>query len=409
MTTATPPGPQPDRHPPSPEAGRGPGTGGRGPLAGLVVVELAGIGPAPFAALILAELGADVVRIDRSDGGGALSSALSGLNRSRPSVALDLKHPEGAAVAMRLIEQADVVLEGWRPGVCERLGLGPEDCLARNPRLIYARMTGWGQDGPWAQRAGHDITYAAITGALHLVGPAERPVVPANLLADFGGGTMYLLVGVLSALHARQATGAGQVIDAAMVDGAASLVTMVYAMYGTGLWRDERGVNMLDGGLPFYDTYRCADGRFVAVGPLEPQFYAALLDGLGLGEREDLRRAQWDEATWPEQRRLFTELFATRTRDEWAARFDGSDACVAPVLGLSEAPSHPHLAARGVFTEVDGVVQPRVAPRFSATPAGEPTPARSAGADTRNMLLARGFSEVEVDGLLASGVVVQID
>ncbi|MFN8079857.1 MAG: CaiB/BaiF CoA-transferase family protein [Kineosporiaceae bacterium] len=233
-------------------------------------------------------------------------------------------------------------------------------------------------------------------------------MVPANLLADFGGGTLYLLVGVLSALHARQATGAGQVIDAAMVDGAASLVTMLYAMHGAGMWRDERGVNMLDGGLPFYDTYRCADGKFVAVGPLEPQFYAALLDGLGLGDREDLRRAQWDEASWPEQRRLFTEVFATRTREEWAAHFDGTDACVAPVLGLSEAPSHPHLAARGVFTEVDGAVQPRVAPRFSATPAGEPSPSRPAGADTREVLLARGFSAAEIERLLAAGVVAQL-
>lgn len=382
-------------------------TGAQGPLAGLRVIELAGIGPVPFAAMLLAELGADVVRIDRPDGGGLLAGALSGLHRSRPSVAVDLKHPDGPEVVLRLLDDADVLLEGWRPGVTERLGLGPATCLRRNPGLIYGRMTGWGQDGPWAQRAGHDITYAAVTGALHLVGPPQRPVVPANLLADFGGGALYLMVGVLAALHSRRSTGVGQVVDAAMVDGAASLISMLFAMYGRGLWRDERGVNMLDGGLPFYDTYRCADGRFVAVGPLEPQFFAAFLDGLGLAEREDLRAGQWDPATWADQRRLFTARFATRTRDQWAEHFEGTEACVAPVLGLGEAPEHPHLVARGIFTEVDGSVQPRVAPRFSATPARDPSPSRAAGADTREVLLAKGFSGDEVDTLLAGGAVVQ--
>jgi len=382
-----------------------------GPLTGITVVELAGIGPVPFAAMLLAELGADVVRIDRPEPGGPLSGALSGLNRSRPSVAVDLKHTRGRETVLRLVEDADVLLEGWRPGVTERLGLGPQDCLTRNPRLVYGRMTGWGQDGPWAQRAGHDITYAALTGALHLVGPPERPVVPANLLADFGGGGLYLLVGVLSALLARERTGAGQVVDAAMVDGASSLVTMIYAMFGAGLWRDERGVNMLDGGLPFYDTYRCADGAFVAVGPLEPPFYAAFVDLLlaerPVVERDRFRRQQWDPTTWTEQRQVFTEVFATRSRDEWAAVFEGSDACVAPVLSLAEAPRHPHLAARRVFTEVDGVLQPRVAPRFSATPAGDPVPQRSVGADTTAVLRACGFTEAEVADLIGVGAVVQ--
>jgi alpha-methylacyl-CoA racemase len=264
-------------------------------------------------------------------------------------------------------------------------------------------MTGWGQDGPWAGAAGHDITYAAITGALHLVGTPERPVVPANVLADFGGGALYLLLGVLAALQARQLTGRGQVVDAAMVDGAASMITMLYAMFGAGLWRDERGVNMLDGGLPYYDTYRCADGKHIAVGALEPKFFAELLAGLGL----TLEHAQEDPAGWPAMRTAFAEVFATRTRDEWADHFEGTDACVAPVLGLGEAPHHPHMRARGIFTEVSGVLQPRVAPRFSDTPARDPQPARPAGADTVALLSSRGFTDTEIEELLAHGVVAR--
>jgi alpha-methylacyl-CoA racemase len=264
-------------------------------------------------------------------------------------------------------------------------------------------MTGWGQDGPWADRVGHDITYAALSGALHVAGSPDHPRPPANLLADFGGGTCYLLIGVLSALFARQRTGRGQVIDAAMVDGSASLVTMLYAMVGQGSWRDERGVNLLDGGAPFYDTYRCADGGFVAVGALEPAFYADLLARLGLTFEAD----QYDRTAWPGHRAAFEQVFATRTRDAWAAHFDGTIACVAPVLGLTEAPGHPHLVARGVFTEVDGVVVPRVAPRFSLTPALEPSPERAAGADTTSVLLRHGFTGDEVAALLAADVVVQ--
>ena len=373
----------------------------RGPLAGLTVVELAGLGPAPFAALLLAELGADVVRIDRPGGNTLLGSG--GLGRSRPSIAVDLKHPDGLATVQRLVDAADVLIEGLRPGVTERLGLGPVECLARNPRLVYGRMTGWGQDGPLAHRAGHDITYAAITGALHLVGTAERPMSPVNVLADFGGGALYLMVGILAALHSRQTTGQGQVVDAAMVDGAASLVTMFYALLAEGAWQDRRGVNLLDGGVPFYDTYACADGRFVAVGALEPQFYAALLDGLGLS----FELNQYDPAGFAAQREAFAATFRTRTRDEWAVHFAATDACVAPVLSLAEAPGHPHLAARGTFTDLDGHPAPRVAPRFSATPGVEPTAERAIGADTRTALLARGFAAGEVDALLGSGAVVQ--
>ena len=378
-----------------------PGPGG--PLAGLRVVELAGIGPAPFAALLLAELGADVVRVDRPGGGGPIASITAGLNRSRPSIAVDLKHPDGLAVVRRLVDRADILIEGLRPGVTERLGLGPDDCLARNPRLVYGRMTGWGQEGPLAAAAGHDITYAAITGALHLVGGPDRPRVPVNVLADFGGGTLYLLVGVLAALQARERTGRGQVVDAAMVDGAASLVTMIYGMLGAGLWRDERAANLLDGGAPFYDTYRCADGRFVAVGALEPQFYAALLDGLGL----DFAEPQYDSAAWPAHRGVLEAAFATRTRDEWAEHFAGTDACVAPVLGLTEAPDHPHLRARGTFADTPTGPVPRVAPRFSDTPGLDPGPEPAPGADTTAYLLGHGFGRAEVDALLAGGAIAQ--
>jgi alpha-methylacyl-CoA racemase len=374
-----------------------------GPLEGVRVVELAGIGPAPFAALLLAELGADVVRIERPGGASALDASGIGLNRSRPNVAVDLKSAEGIAVVQRLVDAADVLVEGLRPGVTERLGLGPRECLERNPRLVYGRMTGWGQDGPWAQRVGHDITYAAVTGALHLVGERERPVPPVNVLADFGGGSLYLVMGVLAALHARTRTGRGQVVDAAMVDGAASLITMVYGMFNAGLWQDERKANLIDGGAPFYDTYECADGKFVAVGALEPQFYAALLDGLGLS----LEEPQYDVRSWPSHREAIAKAFATRTRDQWAAAFEGTDACVAPVLSLAEAPHHPHLAARGTFAELDGHPVPRVAPRFSDTPGHEPTAEPAVGADTTAYLCSHGFTREEVDALLASGAVVQ--
>jgi alpha-methylacyl-CoA racemase len=377
-----------------------------GPLTGIRVVELAGLGPAPYACMLLAELGAQVLRVDRPGGGpGVLPPAADVLNRSRPCAAVDLKSPAGRDVLLRLVEDADVLVEGLRPGVTERLGIGPDECRARNPRLVYARMTGWGQSGPLATTAGHDINYLSLTGALHAIGPAGTPVPPLNIAADFGGGAMFLLVGILAALLERAGSGQGQVVDAAMVDGASSLVTMVYGMLGAGLWQDRRAANLLDGGAPFYDTYACRDGGHVAVGAIEPQFYAQLIDGLGLTGA--LPGGQLDVEHWPEQRRLIAEVLASRTRDEWAAVFDGTDACLTPVLGLREAPSHPHLAARGTFTDDGGVPQPGPAPRFSRTPGAVRGAPRLPGEDTREALQAWGFSAEEVTGLLQAGAVIQ--
>ncbi len=374
-----------------------------GPLAGIRVVELGGIGPTPFAGMLLAELGADVVRVDRPGESNPLALA-GGLRRSRPSIAVDLKTGAGRAVVQRLVDGADVLVEGYRPGVAERLGLGPEQCLERNPRLVLARMTGWGQTGPWAQRAGHDLTYAAVSGTLHALGSRERPVVPVPLIGDFAGGSMYLVVGVLAALLARGSTGRGQVVDAAMVDGAAHLFSMVHGLLAAGGWRDEREANLLDGGAPFYAVYECADGRFVAVGALEPPFWSALLAGLGL----EVVVEQYDPSTWPAQRAAFAAAFRTRSRDEWAAHFESTDACVAPVLSLAEAPRHPHLVGRGTFApDAQGHPVPRTGPRFSATPARDPGAEPVPGADTTSYLLAHGFTEAEVEALLASGAVAQ--
>ena len=378
-----------------------------GQLTGIRVVELAGLGPAPYACMLLAELGADVVKVDRPSGAASSVSRTEEelLHRSRPSIAVDLKRPEGRDVVLRLVEFADVLVEGLRPGVTERLGLGPDACLARNPRLVYARMTGWGQEGPWAHTAGHDINYLSLTGALHAIGPAERPIPPLNIGADFGGGAMFLLLGVLSALLERAGSGEGQVVDAAMVDGASSLITMVYGFLAAGRWVDRREANTLDGGAPFYTTYACKDGGHVAVGAIEPQFYALLLDGLGLTGQ--LPGDQRDQSLWPERRRIIGERFATRTRDEWAAVFAGTDACVTPVLGLTEAAAHPHMAARGTFADVAGMPQPQPAPRFSRTPGAVRGAPRPAGADTVEALVAWGFARAELDDLLAAGAVVQ--
>ncbi len=331
-------------------------------------MELAGIGPGPHAAMILADLGADVVRVERPSGGLEMTAdAPDVLARGRRRVAADLKDPAGQDAVLALAARADVLLEGYRPGVTERLGVGPQDCLARNPRLVYARMTGWGQHGPLAERAGHDINYLALSGALHAIGRSgERPVPPLNLVGDFGGGSMLLVVGVLAALWERGRSGRGQVVDAAMVDGASTLLAMVWSLLAGGAWVDERGANLLDGGAPFYDTYTCADGRHVAVGALEPKFYAELLAGLGLAD-EPLS-AQYDRVGWPRLRERFAAAFASRTRDEWAEVFAGTDACVAPVLALHEAAEHPHLASRSTLVESDGVRQPSPAPRFSRTP-----------------------------------------
>jgi alpha-methylacyl-CoA racemase len=377
-----------------------------GPLTGIRVVELSGLGPAPYACMLLAELGADVIRVGRPDGRGHLiGPEVDNLNRSRPSVAVDLKNADGREVLLRLLDRADVLVEGNRPGVLERLGVGPDEVLTRNPRLVYARMTGWGQSGPMAARAGHDINYLGLTGALHAIGTADKPVVPLNVGADFGGGSMFLVVGVLAALLERVGSGRGQVVDAAMVDGASSLVTMIYGMLGAGLWQDRRAANLLDGGAPFYDTYACADGGHVAVGALEPQFYAALLEGTGLAGA--LSGGQFDVAQWPEHRRRFAEVFVSRTRDEWAAAFAGTDACVTPVLSLREAPADPHLVARGTFVEQDGVTQPGPAPRFSRTPGAVRGRQRLPGADTREVLAEWGFAGDEVAQLLASGAVAE--
>ncbi|WP_076821260.1 CaiB/BaiF CoA transferase family protein [Pseudofrankia asymbiotica] len=364
------------------DAATGTGTS-TGPLAGLRVVELAGIGPGPHAAMVLADLGADVVRVDRPSGGGVQGAPDDGdhLLRGRRSVVLDLKDPAGTERLLALVERADVLIEVYRPGVAERLGIGPDVCLRRNPRLVYGRMTGWGQEGPWAHTAGHDLNYISITGVLHAIGPKDgKPPVPLNLVGDFGGGSMFLLTGILAALWERERSGAGQVVDAAMVDGASVLAQMMWAWRGTGFWSDERGVNVLDGGAPYYDTYVCADGGYVAVGAIEPQFYAALLAGLGLTDAG--LPGQNDRAGWPELRARFTGAFLAKTRDEWAAVFDGTDACVTPVLTWAEAGSHPHLAARRTLVTVGGIEQPAPAPRFSRTVPGTPTPPSAKGSDT---------------------------
>ncbi|MBT8196950.1 MAG: CoA transferase, partial [Acidimicrobiia bacterium] len=344
---------------------------GDGPLAGLTGLEFAGLGPTPFAAMVLADLGADIIRIDRPS---ALAASVSPgsdyLLRGRRSVVIDLKTEAGIEVALDLIARSDFLIEGLRPGVMERLGLGPDACHDRNPDLIYGRMTGWGQTGPLSQTAGHDIDYIALAGALHPIGRADSPPPPPlNLVGDFGGGSMFLVAGILSALLARDRVG-GQVVDAAMVDGTAVLTTMAHSMKASGLQTSTRESNLLDGGSPFYDTYECADGRFIAVGALEPQFYAAFMTGLGIDEPPE----QYDASTWPAMRRTIAETFRTRSRDEWADHFAGTDACVAPVLSLDEAPTHPTNTTREVFIDVDGATQPAPAPRFSATPPGAPSP-----------------------------------
>ncbi|MEU9559784.1 CaiB/BaiF CoA transferase family protein [Streptomyces fumanus] len=352
-----------------------------GPLTGVRVVELAGIGPGPFAAMLLADLGADVVRVDRPGGPGlGIDPAHDLTNRNKRSVLVDLKHPEGPARVLDLAARADILIEGYRPGVAERLGVGPGPCRARNPRLVYGRMTGWGQDGPLAPRAGHDIGYIALTGALGLIGDPDRPPpAPANLLGDYAGGSLYLVVGVLAALHHARATGTGQVVDAAVVDGTAHLTTMLHGMLAAGHWQDRRGANLLDGGCPFYGTYETADGRHIAVGALEQRFYDEFLDRLGIADTAPPRD---DPARWAELRAAITARFRTRTRDAWAAVFADSDACVAPVLTLGEAPHHPHLAARATFTDHGGRTQPAPAPRFSATPTAVRTGPARPGADT---------------------------
>jgi alpha-methylacyl-CoA racemase len=373
---------------------------GMGPLTGVKVVELAGIGPAPFAAMLLAELGADVIRVDRPGGGLMLGPPeLELVNRGRRTVALDLKHPDAVGVVRRLATQADILVEGFRPGVAERMGLGPEDCHALNPRLVYGRMTGWGQDGPLASSAGHDISYLALSGALYASGRAGGPPqIAANLLGDFGGGALYLVTGVLAALVEARTSGRGQVVDAAIVDGAAHLTTMMMGHLAGGGWRNERGRNLFDTGAPFYDVYETSDGEYMAVGALEPAFYDELVRLLGI-EVPD----RYDPARWPELRKVLADAFATRTQAEWTAVFDGTEACVAPVL--PPGGTHPHLEARGVFAEHDGVRQPVPAPRFSRTPTSLGTPPSRPGRHTREALADWGIEDV--DALIASGAAVQ--
>jgi alpha-methylacyl-CoA racemase len=377
---------------------------GTGPLRGVRVVELAGIGPGPHACMILADLGADVIRVDRPGGQPLTGGPHDLLNRGRPSVALDLKHPDGVATVLDLVETADVLVEGLRPGTTERLGLGPDECLARNPRLVYGRMTGWGQDGPLAPTAGHDLGYVAITGALFGMGQdPRRPMFPSNLVGDFGGGSTYLVIGILAALLEARLSGEGQVVDAAIVDGTAHLNAMATGFLASGLYREQRAANLLDGGVPFYDVYETADGKHLAVGSLEPTFYAELVSRLGLADTVPDRN---DPTQHAQLRRVIGDTIKQRTQAEWTDVFAGSDACVAPVLPMSEAFEHPHLVARGTFVQRDGMTQPAPAPRFSRTAPTltTPPPARS-GQDTRDALVAWGIGDV--DGLLASGAAVE--
>jgi alpha-methylacyl-CoA racemase len=379
---------------------------GTGPLAGVKVVEIAGIGPGPHACMLLADLGADVIRIERPGGQMLTGGSHDLLNRGRPSVALDLKKPEAVDTVLRLVEDADVLIEGMRPGVTERIGIGPDACFARNPRLVYGRMTGWGQSGPWASVAGHDMNYIAITGTLFGLGQVkEKPQFPTNLVGDFGGGSTYLVIGVLAGLLEALVSGQGQVVDAAIVDGTASLNAMGAAFLASGTFKEERAANLLDGGAPYYDIYETSDGRHMSVGALEPQFYEVFVDLLGIREsapdRYDFDRAE-------ELRSLITARFKEKTQSEWSALFDGTDACVAPILPMSEAVHHPHVKERGVFVERDGLVQPAPAPRFSRTEAtlGLP-PAPGPGAHTRAALTAWGIDDV--DGLIECGAAVQAD
>ncbi len=375
-----------------------------GPLTGVRVIEFAAIGPVPYGVMLLADLGADVIRVDRAapdDGAPGGQASMIGLSRNRRSLAVDLKSSEGVEVVRRLCAGADVLVEGFRPGVAERLGLGPDVLRGDHPALIYARVTGWGQDGPLAPRAGHDLDYAALAGALHPIGrPGEPPPPPVNYLADFAGGGAFLAIGVLAALVERATSGDGQVIDAAMVDGAASLTAFLHGLRQLGVWTTERGSNLLDGAAPYYDTYRCADGRFLAVAALEPRFHAELCERLGLDPAE---WPQQDREAWPEQKERLAALLATRDRDEWVALFDGSDACVAPVLDLDEAPEHPHNRARGTFTDVFGAVQPAPAPRLSRTPGTVERPPPDPGQHTAEILAELGYDNAQQAGMRERG------
>jgi alpha-methylacyl-CoA racemase len=371
----------------------------QGPLSGVKVVEFAGIGPGPFCGMLLSDLGADVVRIDRK--GGGRGSKFDITSRGRRSVALDLKTPQAVEACLKLMEAADIVFEGFRPGVMERLGLGPDVALKRNPKLVYGRMTGWGQFGPYASAAGHDMNYIAITGALHAIGTKDKPVPPLNLVGDFGGGALYLAFGLMAGVISARATGKGQVIDCAMSDGAASLMAMFYGMKASGGWREERRANLLDGGAHFYDTYECADGRWISIGSIEPQFYALLLEKTGINDPQFKNQMSREE--WPQLREKLATVIRTKTCAEWCELMDATDVCFAPVLTLEEAPAHPHNAARQTFVKIEDVVQPAPAPRFSGTPGAIQGPPPAIGAHNESALSDWGFSAAEIAGLQSAG------
>ena len=378
-----------------------------GPLDGVKVIELAGIGPGPFCGMMLADMGADVIRVDRAGSVPETFPDRPNIDvsmRGRRSIGVDLKNPDAVQMMLRLVADADILIEGFRPGVTERMGLGPDECLAVNPALVYGRMTGWGQEGPYALTAGHDINYIALSGVLSMIGrKGEGPVPPLNLVGDFGGGGMFLAFGVVAALVSARATGQGQVVDAAMVDGAATLASSLQTMRAMGRWQDERGTNMLDTGAHFYDVYECADGEYVSIGSIEPQFYAILLDKLEL-DPADLPH-QHDQSQWPMLKEKLGDLLKTKTRDEWCEIMEHTDICFAPVLNPSEAPEHPHNKARDVFIEINGVSQPAPAPRFSGTPTAVPSPPPHAGENTSETLASCGFSADEIAALRAAGAI----
>ncbi len=375
-----------------------------GPLTGIRLIELAGIGPGPFCGMMLSDMGAEVIRVDRLSPGA--KPRVDVLARNRRSIAIDLKHPEGAEVVLKLCETADGLFEGFRPGVTERLGLGPKDCMARNAKLVYGRMTGWGQEGPLAQAAGHDINYIALAGALHAIGrPGEKPVPPLNLIGDFGGGGMLLAFGMVCALLEAQRSGQGQMIDAAMVDGSAALMAPFFGQAATGRFTDQRGTNMLDGGAHFYDTYETQDGKYVSVGSIEPQFYALLVAKAGLDPEHFVAKAQHDRERWPSDKDDLTRVFKSKTQAEWCAIMEGTDVCFAPVLSVFDAPAHPHNQQRNAFVDVEGVTQPAPAPRFSRTPPEVRNGARRPGEDSEAVLLDCGFSPEAIETLRAKGVI----
>ncbi len=373
----------------------------KGPLAGVRVIELAGLGPAPFCGMLLSDLGADVIRIDRKDGEGYNSWDV--ITRGRRSVALDLKSPPAVELALKLTDRADILIEGFRPGVMERLGLGPDVLLGRKPALVYGRMTGWGQTGPNAREPGHDINYIALSGALHAIGPAEKPIIPLNLVGDFGGGALYLAFGVLAALTEARATGKGQVVDCAMVDGAVSLMAMLYGRLGAGVWQDRRECNSIDGGAHYYNIYECADGLWIAVGAFEPKFYANLLDALAFPDPDSFH-PQYDRARWPELSARFAEHFKTKPRAEWLEILGRTETCVTPVLSMEEASTHPDNTGRNVFSRVDGVLHAAPAPRFSGSPDLQPGRIAMVGEGQADTLADWGLGENEVSQLYASGV-----